>query len=173
MEKKIHKEQLIILNYIKSYTKKLLIKKINIKLVPFSDFVTWANCIGKQKIHLYKKNYLALVSKNFFLELFSIGKNHNFEIVGPKLKDNKKINVIYSYCEKSDFRDNFFFDKYFGVKSNQISNTYWFLISLDNFLPKRKYKNIFILRKKSKRFKFFFLLKTISQILKKKNRFII
>ena len=61
MEKKIHKEQLIILNYIKSYTKKLLIKKINIKLVPFSDFVTWANCIGKQKIYLLqKKNYLAL-----------------------------------------------------------------------------------------------------------------
>ena len=55
MEKKIHKEQLIILNYIKSYTKKLLSKKINIELVPFSDFVTWANCIGKQKIYLLQK----------------------------------------------------------------------------------------------------------------------
>ena len=50
MEKKLYKEQLIILDYIKFYTKKLFKKKIQVDSIPYSDFVTWANCIGKQKI---------------------------------------------------------------------------------------------------------------------------
>ena len=57
MEKKLYKEQLAILKYINSYSKKLSRNGIKIDLVPFSDFVTWASCLGKEKIdNLQKKN---------------------------------------------------------------------------------------------------------------------
>ena len=109
-------------------------------------------------------NYLKIL----VLELFSIGKNYKFNLVGPTLKKIDKINVIYSYCEKKDFRNNFYYDKYFGLKSNEIKNTYWFLISLDNYVPKTKYKNLFILYREANRFKFYFFIKSIFRILKMK-----
>ena len=49
-------------------------------------------------------------------------------------------------------------------------NTYWFLISLDNFVPKKK-KNIFIIYKKKKTFNFLYLIKYISKNFFKKNNF--
>ena len=173
MEKKLYKEQLAILKYINSYSKKLSSNGIRIDLVPFSDFVTWANCLGKEKIdNLQKKRKLSLnYIKILVLELLSIGQNYKFNLVGPSLKKVNKLNVIYSYCEKKDFQNNFYYDKYFGLRSNEIKNTYWFLISLDNYVPKTKYKNLFILYRETKKFKFYFLIKDIFRILKKKKSF--
>ena len=173
MEKKLYKEQLAILKYINTYSKKLSSNGIRTDLVPFSDFVTWANCLGKEKIdNLQKKRKLSLnYLKILVLELLSIGQNYKFNIVGPSLKKINKLNVIYSYCEKKDFQNNFYYDKYFGLRSNEIKNTYWFLISLDNYVPKTKYKNLFILYRETKKFKFYFLIKNILRILKKKKSF--
>ena len=127
MEKKLYKEQLAILKYINSYSKKLSSNGIRIDLVPFSDFVTWANCLGKEKIDNLQKqkkfslNYLKIL----VLELLSIGQNYRFNLVGPSLKKIDKLNVIYSYCEKKDFHNKFYYDKYFGLRSNEIKNTYY------------------------------------------------
>ena len=91
MEKKLYKEQLIILDYIKFYTKKLFKKKIQVDSIPYSDFVTWANCIGKQKIKIFQKKNLLSIEyiKILIIELLSIGKNNEFCIQGPILKKKK------------------------------------------------------------------------------------
>ena len=173
MEKKLYKEQLIILDYIKFYTKKLFKKKIQVDSIPYSDFVTWANCIGKQKIKIFQKKNLLSIEyiKILIIELLSIGKNNEFCIQGPILKKKNKFNIIYSYCKRNDFKKNIFHDSYFNVKSNEVKNTLWFLISLDNYLPPRKSKNIFIVYKKSKKFKIFNLIKITLKILRKKKSF--
>ncbi len=167
MEKKLHKDQLIILNYIKFYTKKLFQKKIQVDLVPYSDFVTWANCIGKQKIKVFQKKKFFSIEyiKILLIELLSIGKNYEFSIEGPLLKKNKEINIIYSYCKKNDFKNSIFHDSYFKIKSSEAKNTFWFLISLDNYLPPKKNKNIFIVYKKNKKFNLFAFIKIVFQIL--------
>ena len=167
MEKKLYKDQLIILNYIKHYTKKLFKKRIKIDLVPYSDFVTWANCIGKQKIKILQKKKLFSIEyiRILIIELLSIGKNYNYYIEGPSLNTKREINIIYSYCKKNDFKKNIFYDTYFNINSNEVKNTFWFLISLDNYLPPKKNKNIFIVYKKSKKFNFIALIRIIFQIL--------
>ena len=173
MEKKLHKEQLAILTFIKVYLKKLSNKKIKIDQVPFADFVTWANCIGKQKIKLFQeKNFLNLdYLKIIILELWSIGKNYEFKLTKPPLLNKKRFNVVYSYCDKRDFKNDHFYDNYFGVKSNEIRNTYWFLISLDNYVPQKKFKNIIILCNKVSKFNFLTFLSFFFSTLKKKNSF--
>ena len=79
-------------------------------------------------------------------EILSIGKNYNYSILTSTVNHNSKINIIYSYCTKKNFnKDGSFNDTYFG-KSVKNKNIYWFLISLDNFIPKKS-KNIFVIYK--------------------------
>ena len=55
MEKKIYKNQISTLNLIKNYLINLKKKKINIEITPISDFVTWVNCLGYQKLKLLEE----------------------------------------------------------------------------------------------------------------------
>ena len=50
------------------------------------------------------------------------------------------------------------YDNYFNQSSLSEKNTYWFLISLDNYVPK-KCSNVFIIYKKKKLFNFIYLIK--------------
>ena len=171
MEKKIYQIQKNTLSLIKNYLINLKFKDIKIELTPFSDFVTWVNCLGLQRLKLLESNKKISVGflKTLFTEIFSIGKSYNYSLISPKIKKTKKINIVYSYCKREDFKKNYFFDLYFNQRSDKIKNTYWFLISLDNYIPKIKIDNIFILHKKKNFFNIFYLIKYFLKIFKKKN----
>jgi len=61
-----------------------------------------------------------------------------------------------------------FYDKYFNYNSGKSNNIYWFLISLDNYIP-QKVKNISIIYKENKIMNFFSFFKLIFKNLLKKN----
>jgi len=173
MEKKIYKNQISTLNLIKNYLINLKKKKINIEITPISDFVTWVNCLGYQKLKLLeeKKKISINYIKTIFIEIISIARNYEYSLISTEIKTKKKFNIIYSYCKKDDFKKNYFFDLYFNDRSDKIENTYWFLISLDNYIPTKQIKNVFILYNKNKIFNFFYLLKYFFKIIKLKNFF--
>jgi len=144
----------------KAYLKKSLNKNIDIEISPCCDFVTWVNCLGCQKIKLLKNN--AILSFGFLkallIEIFSIGKNYDFLQFKSLIKNKKKINVIYSYCSKENFSNKgIFYDYYFNCGSS-LPNTYWFLISTDNYIPK-KCKNISIVYRGKKNYNIVYLLR--------------
>ena len=146
----VYKEQKKIIEKCKSFLIERRRKKIDIAISPLCFFTTWTESVGKTilykflRINKTKKIFLSL--KN----ILSIGFYHDFTLCGS-IDDNSltNSNIIVSYCNLHDFdRSGFFYDKYFGVSSKKLKNTYWFLISLDHKTPKKLKNNILILKKK-------------------------
>ena len=158
---KINKIQLDSLNIAKKYLSNCKKKKIDISKSPYCDFVTWADGIGRQNfLSLIGKQNLKFFFINFLKEIYSIFKIKNFKVYSPKKKIKNNFKLIYSYCSKDDFDNKGnFYDSIFDKWSHQTKNTYWFLLSSDNYLPKKN-NNLFILFK-SKEIIFFKILKKI------------
>jgi|TARA_B110000438_G_scaffold77821_1_gene77995 hypothetical protein len=170
-EKEIFKFQTSSLLSTKKYLKECKNKEVNLNVSPLCDFVTWTNCLGLQKLLLLKsrKNISIGFIANLLKEIFAIGKNAEILKFSSKIKSQNKINIVYSYCSKENFSKNgLFYDTYFKQTSLYKKNTYWFLISLDNYIPK-KTKNIFILYRKKSFFNFLYLFKFITKNIFKKN----
>ena len=89
------------ISLVKRYLKKKEKDRVNIRLSPLCDFITWADCLGNEKIKLLvdKKNislkiiYLYLKEIFFIKDSFNVYKKFNF--INQKFK-----NVVFSYCEK-------------------------------------------------------------------------
>jgi hypothetical protein len=173
MINKIHNTQINTLNIAKKYHKKNKNRSIDISVSPFCDFVTWADCIGNEKIKLLQKNRLISFQyfKNILKEIFLIGINSNYEIASSKIETKNIDNVIYSYCSKKNFNNNGeFYDTNFNYGSKKNSKTVWFLISQDNYIPKKIF-NTFILYKKKNYFNLYYLFHSFLKNIFKKNFF--
>ena len=173
MSKEIHLLQLNALNLIKNYFKKCKKKKVNINISPFCDFVTWADCIGNEKIKLFQQNSYISFSylKNIIKEIFFVGTNSNYKLKLYKRNIKNVDNIIYTYCSRKDFNSKGeFYDKYFNFKSNSDSKTIFFLISLDNYLPKNL-MNSYILYKDGNNFDCLYFVKKFFMNISKKNFF--
>tara|TARA_B100001057_G_scaffold500857_1_gene618317 strand:+ start:2793 stop:4094 length:1302 start_codon:yes stop_codon:yes gene_type:complete len=132
----------------KKYLSKCKKKGIEIASSPYCDLTTWINSIGYQKVLLIKNN--KFLSKNyikyFFLECINVGRfKFNYNIYTNNLHKKKKINIIYSYSWRENFKNEIFYDNYFKVNS-QDSNFFFILVSIDGFLPK-KVKNCLIIKR--------------------------
>ncbi len=173
MRKEIHLLQLNALNLVKKYNKKCKKKTVNINISPFCDFVTWADCIGNEKIKLLqKKSFISFpYLKNIFKGIFFLGTHTNYKLKSFKRNIINVENIIYSYCSKGDFNNKGeFYDKYFNFQSSRNSKTIFFLISLDNYLPK-KLKNTYIIYKDGNNFSIKYFLRTLLKNIFKKNFF--
>ena len=135
--------------------KKYLVEKekrgVDINLSPLCDFITWVDCIGKEKIKLIKKNrVISLKMVYLFLKEFFFIKDKYLELKTSSFSNKNINNVILSYCRKNDFdKKGNFNDKIFNCNSNK-HNTIWFLISLDDELPINIKDNIVIVYIKKK-----------------------
>ena len=140
-------------------------KDIDISVSPLCFFTVWGKNPGLVRLkkiwgtrHFSDIIYL-------FKNILSISKNYDLKIYNKNfnLKKIKKANVIVSYSHKDNFDKNGHFnDPYFNASSKKNKNNLWFLISLDNYLPKKIDDNIFLLLKKNKfKFSIFYLFKKI------------
>ena len=152
MEKEIHKIQISILNTAKKYLQYCERKGIKTQTSPNCDFVTWANCLGRAKLLLLSEKKIISINylKNLIFEFFGLGFNSNYSLYSNNKKIKNNINIVYSYCTKKNFKKNGLFYDYYFNSSSKNKKIIWFLISLDNYLPK-KTNNIFILYKKKKK----------------------
>ncbi len=171
MEKEIYKSQINSINSAKKYLKKCYYDGVDVTMSPFCDFVLWADCIGNEKIKsLSNQKILSLnLIINYLKEFLSILKNSNYIKNNSINIKKKKINIIYSYCSKDNFNSKGeFYDRYFNIGSKKEGNIFWFLISLDNYVPKMT-NNVFIIHKKNSSLNFSVFFKLILKNLFKKN----
>ena len=161
------------LSLAKRYLKNCKKKGININISPFCDFVTWAQCVGNEKLkQLIKPRKINLKLLYLYaLEVVTIAKLDCYLKTSLKLKnDNKKLNIVLSYSEKSNYSNNGIFrDTYFKL-TNKKNRIIWFLLSLDNYIPPQK-KNLFIIHKKQDEYRWFYFIKILIKNLSKKNFF--
>lgn len=151
-KKKIFLEQKKIINNCFEYLDDIKKYGIKINLSPFCFFTTWTKSFGYFKIQQFNKQYMNFDFFIFFFKnILSVLKYGNFEtICNKKIFENKSYrSIILSYCDKLSFNNkNIFFDKYFGISSNETDQCIFILISLDNFIPNEIHKNILIIKRK-------------------------
>ena len=169
------------MNRINFFQKKLLIKcanylsklkksKIDISLSPLCFFTIWASSPGHIKVNSFAgKN----ASFNFFFifkNILSIMKNHDLNLHYKKqlnFKKLKKMNLIISYSSKGNFDSSgHFHDNFFNTNNRKNKNLVWFLISIDNFVPKNLKNNIILVAKnKNNSVSFFYFIKSIIKLI--------
>jgi len=151
-KKKIFLEQKKIINNCFEYLDDIKKYGIKINLSPFCFFTTWTKSFGYFKIQQFNKQYINFDFLIFFFKnILSVLKYGNFELIcNKKIFENKSYrSIILSYCDKLSFNNkNIFFDKYFGISSNETDQCIFILISLDNFIPNEIHKNILIIKRK-------------------------
>ena len=158
------------------YFKLCKTKNVDPAISPLCFFTIWGKSPGQMKLKRFWKNQsfndIFYLLKNFL----SISKNYDLKVFNQNFdfKKRKNINVIVSYSSKDNFDKNgYFYDSYFNHNSKKDRKNVWFLISLDNYVPKKIDKNIFLLSKKSKGNKSFsyFLKKILKLLIKNKFSF--
>ena len=150
MNSEIDFVQLSLIKKSKKYLSHCKEKGIDIALSPFCDLTSWINSLGYQKLHLINENKIFNKSylRYFLSEIINIGRyKFNYHIYKNNLSNIKKLNIIYSYSWKENFKKDFFFDNYFKVGSKD-KNFFFILISIDGFLPKKAQNCIIIKRTK-------------------------
>ena len=96
-----------------------------------------------------------------------------FKTINPKKINNYK-SIIVNWARLNDFKSNGqFYDKYFNVSSNKCTNILWYLIYLDNILPRKLDKNIVLVRKEKALFSLNNIKKILLDVLFGKKKFIL
>ena len=136
-----------IFKYVDSYLKSLKKKNINISNSSFCYLHNYGQLPGSAHLRLkfygyrYLLKYLSIIFKN----IFAICKLKNFRLYNEKNLNNTYSNLIHSHVSKNNFnKDGSYNDIFFNINSNKIKKTLFFLISEDNFIPKKLKKNIVI-----------------------------
>ena len=168
--KEISKFQLELINSCKSFLKKQEKDNIDICLSPLCFFTIWANSPGRYKV-------LDIINKSEFKKYFfsiknvlSISRDFDLDLHHEKnFLINNKSTIIVSYASSLNFdRNGNFYDNYFNIGTNN-KKIFWFLISLDNYIPKRINKSIAIVAKRKKNsFSFYYLIKYLFNLVTNK-----
>jgi len=152
------------------YLKETKNKKVDISISPLCFLTVWANTPGRLKINeiIGKKNFFRFFY--IFKNILSISKNSDLTLFynqSKKLKKLKHKNIVISYISKNNF-DKFgnFRDFFFNASAKKNKDLMWFLISLDNYLPKKIEDNIIIVAKKNiNSFDFIYIFKSFIKLL--------
>ena len=163
----IKKNQINIIKKVNLYLKTCRKDGINIGLSPFCFNTAWADSMGYAKllrlVKGYNLNSILIYLKNFI----GIGFHHNYTLLNSSAEfvGNNHKSLIVSWCKKKNFSsDGEYQDNYINLNSKFSKNLIWFLISVDNFEPKKIKGNINILIKKKKSFSILFLFRKVIDI---------
>ena len=159
--------QLNVVSYVRSYLKKLKKQNISEFKSIFCYFSTWAPCPGLSKLRALEKSFFGNLSLFFsiFKGIISISKQSNFKVINNKIR-NKKSKLIVTWAYKNNFLSNGSLqDRYFNTNSRIIKEAVWYVIYMDEEIPKKIDENIILLYNKKNFFKYdlFYLIKIIYQ----------
>lgn len=171
LQKKNNIRQDSIIKKCKKYLIEEKKKNIDTSISPLCFFTTWASTPGYFKLFelndINKKNHFFFTIKN----LLSISKNVDLKLFtkDQKITSNAQ-NLIISYSTKKNFdHKGNFFDNYLNFNSKD-RNFFWFLISIDNFVPQKFQENVAVIAKKNKSsFSLSFFLKYLLEVVIKSN----
>ena len=110
-----------------------------------------------------KINYFKIV----IIHILAISSFQNY--ITSKFIKRKYTNLFLTWGRKKNFKKNYYFDDFLKARSDMSKESIFFVIYLDNDLPKNVPKNVIILHKKNKSRSIFFLFKTVIKIIIKNN----
>ena len=161
----IEKKQLELTYYVRSYLNKIKKENINQLKSIFCYFSIWGPSPGLSKIRLLEKSFFGYI--DFFFTIIkgvlAIAKQSNFITVNGN--NNKKFSkLIVTWAYKNNFLSNgSLHDRFFNTNSRSLKRALWFVIYMDDEIPRILDENIVLFKKKKAFFKYnlFYLFKII------------
>ena len=158
-------KQLNVVAYVRSYLKKIKNQNISELKSIFCYFSTWAPCPGLSKLRSLEPSFFGNLSLFFaiFKGIISISRQSNFKVINNKIR-NKKSKLIVTWAYKNNFLSNGSLqDRYFNTNSRIIKGAVWYVIYMDEKIPKKIDDNIILLYNQKNFFKYdlFYLIKII------------
>ena len=153
-------KQIQIINNVKNFLENLKSSNIDSSLSSFCYFTSWAETPGYARLKLQAdgwsfvlkfcnillKNILAIASHAKYVEFSNQNSSTNYDM------------IVITWAYKKNFQsDGSFQDRYFNENSKNLPNSYWILISMDDYVPSKLNNNIKIIKKKKGIFKYNFL----------------
>ena len=156
----VAEKQLNLLKLASEYIKKISSKNVDVAMSSFCYMNAQEITPGYLKLKNLQLNnklnlrYIYVVLKH----LFSVSTLHNFQIFNESalknLKENNYDTLVISWASKKNFNeDGSFSDPKFRINSKNKKNILWFLIYLDEELPKKNDNNLIIFYKNKKKIK--------------------
>ena len=163
----IAEKQIYLINHVRSYLKKLKAENISQLNSVFCYFSIWSPSPGLSKLRTLKKDFLG--NLNLFISILkgviSISTQSNFVTINNNNKTNvSKLVVTWAY--KNNFLSNGSLqDRFFNINSRSLKGALWYVIYMDEEIPKMLDENIILLANKKTFFKYnlFYLIKIIYQ----------
>jgi|TARA_B100001964_G_scaffold57334_1_gene64827 hypothetical protein len=155
--------QLELISKAKKYLQNNLSKNVNVHSSGICYFCSFGLFTpGYAKLKLWNEGLRSILSifKIYYKDVLSISSLYNYCVVNKPKINNKYNKIIVSWAKKNDFLSNgTYFDKYFKINSNDLSNSLWFLIYEGKSLPENIDNNILIFTKSTKglKYNFFYL----------------
>ena len=143
-------KQIQIIDKVKNFLKNSKSANIDPSLSGLCYFASWAETPGYARLKLQAdglffmfkfciillKNILAIASHTRYVEFSNQGSLNNYDI------------IVLSWAFKKNFQsDGSFCDRYFNENSRDLPNSYWILISMDDYVPLNLNDNIRVIKK--------------------------
>jgi len=163
-------KQIQIINNAKLFLKSLESSNIDSSLSSFCYFTSWAETPGYARLKLQSEGwsfifkFCSILLKN----ILSIASHAEYiEFSNKNLPTNYDIIVLTWSYKKNFMTDGSFQDRYFNENSKNLPNSYWILISMDDYIPSNLDNNIKIIRRKKTilKYDFFSLIRVIASII--------
>ena len=153
-------KQIHAIDNVKKYLNNLKNSDIDLSRSSQCFFFTGGETPGQARLEFWRKGWIYLL-KFWYTNLKSIlaiaSHTKYIELGNDKVLDNAKILVV-SWAFKNSFQsDGSFYDKYFNENSKDLQNSYWVLISMDNYVPTNLNNNLKVLKQKKGFFKYNFV----------------
>ena len=152
-------KQIQIINNAKFFLQNLKSSQIDSSLSSFCYFNSWAETPGYARLKLQSKGWSFIFKFCYILlkNVLSIASHTEYvEFSNQSAKINYDI-IVLTWAYKNNFQtDGSFQDRYFNENSKDLPNSYWILISMDDYVPSNLDNNIKIIRRKKEIFKYNF-----------------
>ena len=163
---KIGDNQIKLLNLINNYLHKISSLGIDVAASGFCWILNVPAAPGYLVLKNFHKKKILDIKNLFFIFKNIIGLSilHNYKLL-HKINLDKDFNrLIISIARKDDFlSDGSYFDRYFNINSRHDPKSMWFLLSLDEVIPKNIDKNIVVFGKENikRKYSFIYFLKVL------------
>ena len=152
-------KQIQIINNAKNFLKNLISYNIDSSLSSFCYFTSWAETPGYARLKLQAEGWFFIIKFCSILlkNIFAIAAHTKYVEFGSQDSLIDYDIIILSWSFKKNFQaDGSFDDRYFNENSKNLPNSYWLLISMDDYVPKNLNSNIRVIKNERGIFKYNF-----------------
>ena len=152
-------KQIQIINNAKCFLKDLKSSNIDSSLSSFCYFTSWDETPGYARLKLQADGWFFIIKFCSILlkNIFAIAAHTKYVGFGSRDSLIDYDIIILSWSFKKNFQaDGSFDDRYFNENSKNLPNSYWILISMDDYVPKNLNSNIRVIKNERGIFKYNF-----------------